>query len=350
MGQLHDLGFSCHQFEVNGVKNLVAELGQGGQVVAFAGHTDVVPPGPLENWRCNPFEPSIIAGELVGRGAADMKTGVAAMLAATQKVLEGNIVLKHKFVWLITSDEEGEAEYGSKEIKRYLDAQGIRLDHCIVGEPTAKLATGDTIKVGRRGAISGRIHVSGKQGHVAYPQYADNAIHKMAKVVEAIGSIQWDKGSTDFPGTSLQITHIDSGDFTDNIVPAQCSICFNIRYSHQFTMQQLEDLIQEKVAGVTDQFALQWERPCEPYFTQHKHHSSLISAVERAIQKNTGRYPVLSTAGGTSDGRFFSDEHTQVVEIGVPNKTIHQINERIHLSDLVTLEDIYTDLLGELLF
>lgn len=349
IGKLHDLGFTCHQFEVSGVKNLVAELGEGSEVVAFAGHTDVVPPGPLDKWQINPFEPMVIGDELIGRGAADMKTGVAAMLAATERVLNNKMLRSKKYMWLITSDEEGEAEFGSKEIKKYLDKQDIQISYCLVGEPTAKLSTGDTIKVGRRGAISGRIHVYGKQGHVAYPQYAENAIHKMAKVIDAINSIEWDKGSDDFPGTSLQITHIDSGDFTDNIVPANCTICFNIRYSHKYNMESLEAMIHQRISRVVDRFELQWERPCIPYLTENKQHNSLISAVERAIHKNTGRFPVLSTAGGTSDGRFFSNKHTQVVEMGVPNKTIHQINERIHVSDLVTLEDIYTDLLTELL-
>jgi len=252
-------------------------------------------------------------------------------------------------MWLITSDEEGEAEFGSKEIKAWLDARGITLNAVIVGEPTAKSVTGDTIKVGRRGAISGRIRVKGKQGHVAYPQYADNAIHKMAKVINAISSIQWESGSDDFPGTSLQITHIDSGAFTDNIVPAHCAICFNIRYSHEYSMASLEALIESQVTEVVDSFEIEWERPCVPYFTHNDHQNSLIKAVEQAIVKNTGRFPVLSTAGGTSDGRFFAGADTQVVEVGVPNKTIHQINERIHLSDLVTLEDIFTDLLDSLL-
>lgn len=347
--KLTNLGFECHQFTVNGVKNLVAEIGEGDKVIAFAGHTDVVPPGPQEKWKTPPFEPTIIDNELIGRGAADMKTGVAAILAATERFLALSQQLSKKFMWLITSDEEGEAEFGSKEIKAWLDARGIQLDAVIVGEPTAKQHTGDTIKVGRRGAISGRILVKGKQGHVAYPQYAENAIHKMAKVIDAISSVEWEQGSDDFPGTSLQITHIDSGDFTDNIVPARCSICFNIRYSHEHSMGSLETLIQERVSDVVDKFDIQWERPCAPYFTHHDQHNSLIKSVEQAIVKNTGRFPVLSTAGGTSDGRFFAGEHTQVVEVGVPNKTIHQINERIHISDLVTLEDIFADLLVDLL-
>lgn len=350
MDQLIHLGFNCHQFTVNGVKNLVAEIGKGPRTVAFAGHTDVVPPGPIEKWQCHPFEPQVIGDEIIGRGAADMKTGVAAMLAATERAFSEGKDLKVHFLWLITSDEEGEAEFGSKEIKKYLDANHYQIDHCIVGEPTSHHQTGDIIKVGRRGAISARVKVFGKQGHVAYPQYADNAIHKMAKVINALESIEWDAGSADFPGTSLQITHIDSGDFTDNIVPAECGICFNIRYSHNYNLTQLEELIKQRIDSVTEDFDVDWERPCEPYFTHAEQENSLINAVEHAIHKNTGKFPLLSTAGGTSDGRFFATEHTQVVEVGVPNLTIHQVNERINISDLITLEDIYTDLLSELLY
>lgn len=359
--KLSILGFECHRFNVNGVSNLVAMLEpktcntpQPLRTVAFAGHTDVVPPGDVNKWRVNPFSPQIQGDELIGRGAADMKTGVAAMLAATEQVLTANADIQCRYLWLITSDEEGEAEFGTKEIMAWLDNQNIRIDQCVVGEPTAKQSTGDAIKVGRRGAISARLHVTGKQGHVAYPQYADNAIHKMARVINALESIQWDEGSIDFPGSSLQITHIDSGAFTDNIVPANCQICFNIRYSHNYSQADLEALINQRVSAVTEQFSLEWERPCEPYFTANGASSGkahcLITAVEQAIHKNTGSFPVLSTAGGTSDGRFIASEHTQVVEVGVPNKTIHQIDERINISDLVTLEDIYGDLLTQLLF
>ncbi|MCY7297041.1 succinyl-diaminopimelate desuccinylase [Alteromonas sp. a30] len=348
--KLKSLGFTCHHFEVNGVKNLVAEIGQGERTVAFAGHTDVVPAGPLGKWKTDPFRPQIINDELIGRGAADMKTGLAAMLAATERAFRQQDKLNARFVWLVTSDEEGEAEYGSKAIKAFLDARNINIDYCIVGEPSAKQYTGDAIKVGRRGAISAKVNVFGKQGHVAYPQYADNAIHKMARVINILEAIEWDEGSDDFPGTSLQITHVDSGEFTDNIVPATCAIRFNIRYSHHYSQAELEALVNDKLQCITDDYEITWERACEPYFTPAKPCQCLIGAVERAIHKNTGKFPVLSTAGGTSDGRFFASDNTQVVEVGVPNQTIHQVNERINVSDLVTLEDIYTDLLGELLF
>lgn len=348
-GRLSLMGFDVHQFEVQGVKNLVASIGEGPLTLAFAGHTDVVPPGDISRWKSDPFGAEIIGNELVGRGAADMKTGLAAMLAATERHLNAGKGINNRFMWLITSDEEGEAEYGSKEISAWLDENNIKLDMCLVGEPTAHQRTGDNIKIGRRGALSARLVVRGKQGHVAYPQYADNAVHKMQQVMASLLGIEWDEGSDDFPGTGLQITYVNSGDFTDNIVPSQCELCFNIRYSHKFSETQLKALISQCVNDVTQDYELLWERPCEPYFTHNQEDSSLISSIERAIHSNTGKFPLLSTSGGTSDGRFFASSHTQVVECGVPNKTIHQVNERIHIADLVTLEDIFTDVLNDIL-
>lgn len=347
--KLTELGFRCHRFNVNGVSNLIAQIGQGEKTLAFAGHTDVVPPGPMNKWRVNPFSASIIDGELIGRGAADMKTGLAAMLAATERHIQAGNAINQRFVWLITSDEEGEAEDGSKLIAKWLADNNIQLDYCIVGEPTAQNHTGDVIKVGRRGAISAKLSVHGIQGHVAYPQYADNAIHKMGLIISRLNQIEWDIGSEDFPGTGLQITHINSGQFTDNIVPAHCEAHFNIRYSHNYSQQSLSKLIERTVSSVTRDFKLEWDRPCEPYFTANREQNCLIHAAEKAIFKNLGKFPRLSTSGGTSDGRFFSSAKTQVVELGVPNQSIHQINERSHIADIVTLEDIYTDLLAELL-
>lgn len=347
--KLSALGFHCQHINVHGVSNLVATLGQGEKTLAFAGHTDVVPPGPIDKWQVDPFSAQIVDSEMIGRGAADMKTGIAAMLAATERFLSSGKAVNQRFVWLITSDEEGEAEYGSKVLSAYLQEQGIHLDYCLVGEPTASHHTGDTIKIGRRGAISARLHVRGKQGHVAYPQYTDNAIHKMGRVLTALNGIVWDSGSDDFPGSSLQITHIDSGAFTDNIVPAQCSLCFNIRYSHRYDLQRLQQLLNDTLTSVTTDYELEWERPCEPYFTEQGIANSLIYEVEQAIFHNTGKFPLLSTSGGTSDGRFFAGEGTQVIELGVPNRTIHQVNERVHVADLIALEDIYAEILERLL-
>lgn len=349
--KLTSLGFDCHSFIVNGVSNLVATFGNGPTTLAFAGHTDVVPAGDSSRWHVDPFSAQIIDGELFGRGAADMKTGLAAMLAATERVISKGAITNTRFVWLITSDEEGEAEYGSKEIAAYLSRQGISLDMCIVGEPTALLTTGDNIKVGRRGSLSGKIIVKGKQGHVAYPQYADNAVHRLNQVMSRLLAIDWDKGSDDFPGSGLQFTHVQSATSVDNIVPGSCECGFNIRFSHHWNLKTLTEMIQQQLQEFSQQIELTWERPCQSYFTAKPdpNKPNLIHSVESAIHKNTGRFPLLSTSGGTSDGRFFAGASTQVVEVGVPNNTIHQVNERIHLSELVTLEDIYTDILSDLL-
>lgn len=345
--KLEKLGFFCEKYTINGVSNLIARWGQGPNHFAFSGHTDVVPPGPLDKWKSPPFSPVISKNKLYGRGAADMKTGIAAMLAATERTIASLDKEKVSFWWLITSDEEGEAEWGSKWIAEYLASKNVQLDMCLVGEPSASASTGDTIKIGRRGSLSGTIHIAGKQGHVAYPKTAVNAIHKASNVINALTQHPFDKGSDDFPGTSLQITHMDTGSFTDNIVPSAVRIEFNVRYSWQFNQNSLSVLLRSIINSIDTEAEVSFSRPCEAYLSKPKSNAEhcLIACVEKAIKSATGRYPVISTSGGTSDGRFFASEHTQVVEVGVPNTTIHQINEHIHVSDLLTLEDIYTDIL-----
>ena len=345
--KLEKLGFFCEKYTINGVSNLIARWGQGPNHFAFSGHTDVVPPGPLDKWKSPPFSPVISKNKLYGRGAADMKTGIAAMLAATERTIASLDKEKVSFWWLITSDEEGEAEWGSKWIAEYLASKNVQLDMCLVGEPSASASTGDTIKIGRRGSLSGTIHIAGKQGHVAYPKTAVNAIHKASNVINALTQHPFDKGSDDFPGTSLQITHMDTGSFTDNIVPSAVRIEFNVRYSWQFNQNSLSVLLRSIINSIDTEAEVSFSRPCEAYLSKPKSNAEhcLIACVEKAIKGATGRYPVISTSGGTSDGRFFASEHTQVVEVGVPNTTIHQINEHIHVSDLLTLEDIYTDIL-----
>ena len=345
--KLEKLGFFCEKYTINGVSNLIARWGQGPNHFAFSGHTDVVPPGPLDRWKSPPFSPVISKNKLYGRGAADMKTGIAAMLAATERTIASLDKEKVSFWWLITSDEEGEAEWGSKWIAEYLASKNVQLDMCLVGEPSASASTGDTIKIGRRGSLSGTIHIAGKQGHVAYPKTAVNAIHKASNVINALTQYPFDKGSDDFPGTTLQITHMDTGSFTDNIVPSAVRIEFNVRYSWQFNQNSLSVLLRSIINSIDTEAEVSFSRPCEAYLSKPKSNAEhcLIACVEKAIKGATGRYPVISTSGGTSDGRFFASEHTQVVEVGVPNTTIHQINEHIHVSDLLTLEDIYTDIL-----
>ena len=345
--KLEKLGFFCEKYTINGVSNLIARWGQGPNHFAFSGHTDVVPPGALDKWKSPPFSPVISKNKLYGRGAADMKTGIAAMLAATERTIASLDKEKVSFWWLITSDEEGEAEWGSKWIAEYLASKNVQLDMCLVGEPSASASTGDTIKIGRRGSLSGTIHIAGKQGHVAYPKTAVNAIHKASNVINALTQYPFDKGSDDFPGTTLQITHMDTGSFTDNIVPSAVRIEFNVRYSWQFNQNSLAVLLRSIINSIDTEAEVSFSRPCEAYLSKPKSNAEhcLIACVEKAIKGATGRYPVISTSGGTSDGRFFASEHTQVVEVGVPNTTIHQINEHIHVSDLLTLEDIYTDIL-----
>lgn len=345
---LQALGFTCEHVVIHGVSNLIARWGQGSRHVAFCGHTDVVSPGPLSHWRYPPFEAHIENSQLYGRGAADMKTGLAAMLGACQRVLPGLNQDDFTFWWLITSDEEGDAQWGSKWIKQVLDERGVHLDMCLIGEPTASSATGDTIKIGRRGALSGTIDVVGKQGHVAYPHSCDNAIHRASRIVQGLLDLGWDGGDLDFPGTSLQITHIDSGTFTDNIAPGKCQIEFNVRFDATYTLTTLKAAVLERVLSADNDATIRWSRPCEAYQSHAREGDCLIAMAEAAIYRATGRYPLLSTSGGTSDGRFFATEETQVVELGVPNTTIHQINESIHLSDLLTLEDIYADMLVQL--
>lgn len=345
--KLEKLGFFCEKYTINGVSNLIARWGQGPNHFAFSGHTDVVPPGPLDKWKSPPFSPVISKNKLYGRGAADMKTGIAAMLSATERTIASLDKEKVSFWWLITSDEEGEAEWGSKWIAEYLASKNVQLDMCLVGEPSASASTGDTIKIGRRGSLSGTIHIAGKQGHVAYPKTAVNAIHKASNVINALTQYPFDEGSDDFPGTTLQITHMDTGSFTDNIVPGVVRIEFNVRYSWQFNQNSLSVLLRSIINSIDTEAEVSFSRPCEAYLSKPNSNAEhcLIACVEKAIKSATGRYPVISTSGGTSDGRFFASEHTQVVEVGVPNTTIHQINEHIHVSDLLTLEDIYTDIL-----
>ena len=341
---LSSAGFSCKHYQVNGVSNLIARWGSGPSHFAFCGHTDVVSPGPLEEWHTDPFTPVFRDNMLFGHGAADMKSGIAAMLAATERSVHLINPLEYSFWWLITSDEEGEALYGTSWMKKELDKQGIKLSACLIGEPTASQSSGDMIKVGRRGALSGSVVVRGKQGHVAYPDSCRNAIHTASDIIQALTSHRWSTGSGDFPGTSLQITHVDTGAWVDNLVPGAARIAFNVRYDAEYSNDSLVALLTSLIKNISPHTQIHWSRPCSPYLTKSRANDCWLQRCERAIVNTTGKYPLLSTAGGTSDGRFF-DSSTQIIEVGVPNSTIHQANECVHLCDIITLEDIYTDIL-----
>jgi succinyl-diaminopimelate desuccinylase len=343
--QLTCLGFECEQFQVEGVTNLIARISFGnGPNVAFSGHIDVVP-AVNGNWLSPPFSAGIVNGAIYGRGAADMKGGVAAMLNATRSLLANIKNKKGSFYWLITSDEEGEALHGSHIISKRLAQHHISLDGCIVGEPTSNNMVGDTIKNGRRGAISSRIKVQGKAGHVAYPENTINAAHIAGCIVSELSHLSWpqdEQGSK----TTLQVTGININNVVDNLVPSECEITFNVRYSHGYKSDAVKHRIVNALSEYSPYFCMEWERPCEPYYTSPARNDwSLISHVEQAIYKQTGSYPLLSTSGGTSDGRFFSSGHTQVIECGVRNHTIHQVNEHVTIIDLLKIEKIYTTIL-----
>ncbi|MFD2165596.1 succinyl-diaminopimelate desuccinylase [Thalassotalea euphylliae] len=348
--QLQALGFSVHQFNHYGVSNLIATIGEGDTRIAFAGHTDVVPTGDIALWKSHPFQPTFVDDEIVGRGIADMKGGIAAMMAAIEKSVSSWDLNEYTFMLLITSDEEGEAEFGTKSIVQYLREHHLLPELCIVGEPSASKQTGDVIKIGRRGAISGELKIQGKQGHAAYPQYANNAAHIASDIASWLNHLSWDSGSDDFPGTSLQITSIDTGPWTDNIIPGDSTLCFNIRYSHVYNELGIRQRIEDGLMQIQQDIAIDWQRPCIPYFTNAPEYGvNLVSEVEQAIYSVCKRFPRLSTSGGTSDGRFIAETGCQVVEVGVPNNTIHQINERVKLTDLQTLQDIYQALLTKLM-
>ena len=345
--QLCELGFFCEKFTSNGVTNLIARVKfKEGPCIAFSGHIDVVP-ADNDDWLSPPFDGKIINGVIYGRGAADMKGGVAAMLSATKKIINNTSSKAGTFYWLITSDEEGEAEFGSAQIANKLSSNGIVLDGCIVGEPTSSTHVGDTIKNGRRGALSARILVKGRAGHVAYPHNTINAAHISAKIVNKLSEQAWhldDAGSK----TTLQVTGINIDNVVDNLVPSHCEITFNIRYSHRYSSEKIKSILNNSLDEFSRYITINWERPCEPYYTQPKSKWSLITCVEQAIHSQTGNYPVLSTSGGTSDGRFFANSHTQVIECGLRNHTIHQVNEHVSIDDLIKVEAIYYDLLSRI--
>ena len=342
--QLRKLGFEIKMMNHHGVSNLIAKRTfSDGPNMAFIGHVDVVPASST-GWHVAPFSGDIVDGFIYGRGAADMKGGIAAMLSATKELIEDQRFKAGSLYWLITSDEEGEAEFGSKLIAEYLERENIVLDACLVGEPTADTVAGDTIKNGRRGALSGRIYVKGKAGHVAYPENSINAAHLAGEVINYLANITWDKDEAGSK-TGLQVTGVQVNNSVDNIIPDNCEVTFNVSYSHGYNGQQIIIAVEQVLKPLQQILSCYWERPCEPYYTGQKDNHCFLTLVKKSIYEATGQYPKLTTAGGTSDGRFFSNEHTQVIECGVANSTIHQINERVEIADLLKAEEIYQTIL-----
>ncbi len=344
--RLERLGFALERTRSGSVDNLWARRGASGPLLCFAGHTDVVPPGPVEQWDSAPFTPAIRDGMLYGRGSADMKTSLAAFVTAIEEFLERHPRPRGSIALLITSDEEGAAVDGTVRVVETLKARGEQPDYCIVGEPTCSARLGDTLKNGRRGSLSGTLTVKGVQGHIAYPHLAKNPIHLAAPAIAELAATVWDRGNRHFPPTTWQISNIRGGTGATNVIPGHVEILFNFRFSTASTAESL----QEQVRAVLDrhglQYDLQWELSGKPYLTPE---GELVEAMRRAIRSVTGVEAELSTSGGTSDGRFIADICPQVVEFGPLNATIHKLNECVAVADIEPLRAIYRQALENLL-
>ncbi|PUE15518.1 succinyl-diaminopimelate desuccinylase [Limnohabitans sp. WS1] len=347
---LKPLGFVC-EFMDSGpdtfrVRNLWAKrAGTSGQTLAFAGHTDVVPTGPLAQWDSDPFTPTHKNGKLFGRGASDMKTSLAAMVVAVQEFLAAHPNPTLGIAFLLTSDEEGPALDGTVIVCEKLQARGDAPQFCIVGEPTSVQQTGDMIKNGRRGTLSGKLTVKGVQGHIAYPHLADNPIHRLAPALADLVAIRWDEGNAFFPPTSWQVSNIHAGTGASNVIPGDCVVDFNFRFCTESTPESL----QQRLQAVLDQhglkYELEWTLGGRPFLTTP---GTLVQAIEQAITDETGLKTELSTTGGTSDGRFIAQICPQVIEFGPPNATIHKVNEHVALVDMAPLKAIYRRTLEQL--
>lgn len=340
-------GFDVEHLRYGNVDNLWAKRGGGGgPVLCFAGHTDVVPTGPLEEWRSPPFVPTVRDGLLYGRGAADMKSGLAAMITATEEFVRRHPKHKGTIAYLITSDEEGPSVDGTKRVVETLKERGDRIDWCVVGEPSSETKIGDTIKIGRRGSLSGRLTVHGVQGHVAYPQLAENPVHTFAPALAELTSRTWDAGTEHFQPTTFQVSNFNAGTGAPNVIPGELKARFNLRYSPVQTLEGLKDTVEGILRRHRIRYTLEWYVSGEPFFTPP---GELSKAVSAAVAVVTGARPKLSTGGGTSDGRFIAPMGAQVVELGIVNATIHKVNEHVRVEDIDTLHRIYVRVLEELL-
>ena len=346
MERLAAAGFAVERLSFGNVENFWARRGVEGPVLCFAGHTDVVPTGPLEEWRSDPFAPEIRDGLLYGRGAADMKSGLAAMITATEEFVAAHPRHSGSIAFLITSDEEGPSVDGTKRVAEVLRARGERLDWCLVGEPSSEASVGDTIKVGRRGSLSGRLTVHGVQGHVAYPQLAENPVHAFAPALAELTRREWDRGSEHFQPTTFQISNLSAGTGAPNVIPGELKARFNLRYSPAQTLEKLEATVEEILRRHGVRYTLEWFVSGEPFHTAP---GRLSDAVAAAVAQVTGTRPRLSTAGGTSDGRFIAPLGAQVVELGVVNASIHKVNECVRVSDIDALHRMYVNVLRSLL-
>lgn len=347
LGQkLAALGFINEHLRFDDVDNLWSRRGNSGPLLVFAGHTDVVPTGDLDQWSSPPFAPEIRGEYLFGRGAADMKGSIAAFLVAVEAFVAEYPDHKGSIGWLITSDEEGPAVNGTIKVVEHLQARNEHIDYCIVGEPSSTSIVGDTIKNGRRGSLGASLRVKGVQGHVAYPHLAINPIHQVVPALTELAGIEWDRGNEFFPATSFQISNISAGTGATNVIPGECQVLFNFRFSTEVTEADLRQRTQTVLDKYELDYQLTWNLSGQPFLNSR---GALVDATVKAIRRVTGIEAELSTAGGTSDGRFIAPTGAQVVELGPVNESIHKIDENTHIGQLQQLADIYKNILIELL-
>ena len=339
-------GFQIENMRFEDVDNLWARRGTEGPLFCFAGHTDVVPTGNLAAWGSDPFQPEIRDGKLYGRGSADMKTALAAMVVATERFVTKHPNHKGSIAYLITSDEEGPSINGTVKVIETLEARQEKITWCLVGEPSSTAQLGDIVKNGRRGSLNANLTIKGKQGHVAYPHLAINPIHTASKAIAELCDTVWDNGNEYFPATTFQISNINSGTGATNVVPGTLNTLFNFRYSTEVTADELKSRTIEILDRHGLDYDIEWTLSGLPFLTPV---GELVNAAKEAIQKITGRETELSTSGGTSDGRFIAPTGAQVLELGVLNATIHQINEHVNVDDLEPLAEIYEEILVQLL-
>jgi succinyl-diaminopimelate desuccinylase len=343
---LKPLGFRIEDLTFADTKNIWARKGTAEPLFCFAGHTDVVPSGPEQNWQTPPFEATEKNGYVHGRGAADMKGSLAAMLVATENFVKTNPQHKGSIAFLITSDEEGPFINGTTKVIDTLEARNEKITWCLVGEPSSTNEVGDIVKNGRRGSLTGDLLVKGIQGHVAYPHLARNPIHESTLALAELANTHWDNGNSSFPPTSFQISNINGGTGAGNVIPGELKICFNFRFSTEVTDQQLITRVTSVLDAHKLDYDINWTFNGQPFLTNS---GELVQATQQAIKNCTGRETLLSTAGGTSDGRFIAPTGAQVIELGPVNATIHKIDECVKIDDLDTLANIYQDILKRLL-
>jgi succinyl-diaminopimelate desuccinylase len=339
-------GFTVERLRFGHVENFWARRGAAAPLFCFAGHTDVVPSGPLEEWLSDPFVPAIRDGMLFGRGAADMKSGLAAMITATEEFVSNHADHTGSIAFLVTSDEEGPSVDGTRRVAQLLHERGERIDWCLVGEPSSEVALGDTIKIGRRGSLSGRLTVHGVQGHVAYPQLAENPVHTLAPALAELTRREWDEGTEHFQPTTFQVSNLNAGTGAPNVIPGELRARFNLRYSPVQTLDSLKSTVEEILRRHGVRYTLEWYVSGEPFYTPP---GLLCRAVAEAVAQVTGVGPKLSTGGGTSDGRFIAPLGAEVVELGVVNASIHKVNECVRVADIEALHRMYLNVLRKLL-